>query len=445
MTKTFFKYVIPSMLAFALSGIYAIVDGFFVGNSVGDQGLATINLVYPLVALIQAAGTGVGMAGAIHFAIAEGGKRINERNRYFWITCGLLIAVSLLLTLVYLPLNKTLLHLLGRQGQLEIYGLQYMRVITVGILFQVLGVGLVPLIRNMGKSLQAMAAMIAGFLTNIVLDYLLVWILPYGLPGAAAATVLGQAVTVLWCAAVLFPVRKALKAQWDKGWEYQTTRILKLTPSPLGLTFVPNVTLILINWSAMQFGGDPAVSAYAVISYVCCVMLLLLQGVSDGTQPLFSQYYGEQKPDKVRRVRRLAFQFGLAIALASVLLLYGLRYEAAVLFGASEEIVAMVGESLPIFILGFVFVAISRIAISYFYATEKNKYAYLLIYGEPLILAALLLILPQRCGIAGTWAAVPASQLAVAVLSLGLLKKAQRKEEKIRIEQCREQTVERSC
>ena len=272
MTKTFFKYVIPSMLAFALSGIYAIVDGFFVGNSVGDQGLATINLVYPLVALIQAAGTGVGMAGAIHFAIAEGGKRINERNRYFWITCGLLIAVSLLLTLVYLPLNKTLLHLLGMQGQLEIYGLQYMRVITAGILFQVLGVGLVPLIRNMGKSLQAMAAMIAGFLTNIVLDYLLVWILPYGLPGAAAATVLGQAVTVLWCAAVLFPVRKALKAQWDKGWEYQTTRILKLTPSPLGLTFVPNVTLILINWSAMQFGGDPAVSAYAVISYVCCVM-----------------------------------------------------------------------------------------------------------------------------------------------------------------------------
>ncbi len=64
------------------------------------------------------------------------------------------------------------------QGQLEIYGLQYMRVITAGILFQVLGVGLVPLIPHMGKSLQAMAAMIAGFLTNIVLDYLLVWILP---------------------------------------------------------------------------------------------------------------------------------------------------------------------------------------------------------------------------------------------------------------------------
>ena len=247
MTKTFFKYVIPSMLAFALSGIYAIVDGFFVGNSVGDQGLATINLVYPLVALIQAAGTGIGMAGAIHFAIAEGGNRMNERNRYFWITCGLLVLASVVLTLVYLPLGGTLLRLLGAQGALESYGREYITVITMGILFQVLGVGLVPVIRNMGKSIQAMAAMIAGFLTNILLDYVFVWVLPYGLAGAAAATVLGQAVTMIWCLAVLYPLRKMLKAQWDKGWEYQTTRILKLTPSPLGLTFVPNVTLILIN------------------------------------------------------------------------------------------------------------------------------------------------------------------------------------------------------
>ena len=161
MTKTFFKYVIPSMLAFALSGIYAIVDGFFVGNSVGDQGLATINLVYPLVALIQAAGTGIGMAGAIHFAIAEGGNRMNERNRYFWITCGLLVLVSVVLTLVYLPLGGTLLRLLGAQGALESYGREYITVITMGILFQVLGVGLVPVIRNMGKSIQAMAAMIS--------------------------------------------------------------------------------------------------------------------------------------------------------------------------------------------------------------------------------------------------------------------------------------------
>ena len=63
--KEFFRYVIPSMLAFALSGIYAIADGFFVGNALGDNALAAINMAYPLTAFLQAVGTGIGMGGAV--------------------------------------------------------------------------------------------------------------------------------------------------------------------------------------------------------------------------------------------------------------------------------------------------------------------------------------------------------------------------------------------
>lgn len=75
--REFFSYVIPSLLAFALSGVYCIVDGFFVGNSIGDVGLTTINIAYPAVALLQAAGTGIGMGGAVHYSIrlAAGKKR----------------------------------------------------------------------------------------------------------------------------------------------------------------------------------------------------------------------------------------------------------------------------------------------------------------------------------------------------------------------------------
>ena len=70
-TKIFFQYVIPSILAFALSGIYSIVDGFFVGNQVGDAGLSAINVAYPIVALIQAAGTGIGMGGAVCYSKSQ--------------------------------------------------------------------------------------------------------------------------------------------------------------------------------------------------------------------------------------------------------------------------------------------------------------------------------------------------------------------------------------
>lgn len=73
--KTFFKYVFPSILSFALSGVYAIVDGFFVGNSLGDVGLSAVNIAYPIVAFIQAVGTGLGMGGAIYYSIYMAEKK----------------------------------------------------------------------------------------------------------------------------------------------------------------------------------------------------------------------------------------------------------------------------------------------------------------------------------------------------------------------------------
>lgn len=73
--RTFFQYVIPSVLSFALSGVYTIVDGFFVGNSIGDLGLSAVNIAYPIVAVIQAVGTGIGMGGAIYYSIYKAEKR----------------------------------------------------------------------------------------------------------------------------------------------------------------------------------------------------------------------------------------------------------------------------------------------------------------------------------------------------------------------------------
>ncbi len=76
--RDFFRYVIPSMLAFALSGVYAIADGFFVGNALGDNALAAINIAYPLTAFLQAVGTGIGMGGAIEYAINAGNQNENR-------------------------------------------------------------------------------------------------------------------------------------------------------------------------------------------------------------------------------------------------------------------------------------------------------------------------------------------------------------------------------
>ena len=109
----FFRDVAPSVMAFALSGVYTIVDGFFVGNSLGDNGLAAINLGFPIAAFIQAAGTGAGLSGAIRFTILRGQKRENEARACFSSTVLLLALISILLTGGIFAALSPLLRLLG--------------------------------------------------------------------------------------------------------------------------------------------------------------------------------------------------------------------------------------------------------------------------------------------------------------------------------------------
>lgn len=192
--KEFFHYIIPSMLAFALSGVYAIADGFFVGNALGDSALAAVNIAYPLTAFLQAVGTGIGMGGVIQYAISVGTENHKRGRQYFGMSLIMLTVSGILLSILLLLSAPVVLRFFGASGTIGELAREYILYIAFGAIFQVLGTGLVPFIRNMGGAFSAMAAMIAGFLTNIFLDYLFVWHLPFGMMGAAVATVIGQAV-----------------------------------------------------------------------------------------------------------------------------------------------------------------------------------------------------------------------------------------------------------
>ncbi|MDO5396402.1 MAG: MATE family efflux transporter [bacterium] len=195
--KTFFRYVIPSVLSFALSGVYAIVDGYFVGNSMGDIGLSAVNIAYPIVAVIQALGTGIGMGGAIYYSINKAEGKEKEAGEFTAGALWVLIIASAILTFSIFFLNNPLLRLLGAEGSLLSLGEEYIAIIALGAGLQIIGTGLIPFIRNHGGSFYAMFAMVAGFITNIILDYLFVWVLGQGVEGAARATVIGQGITML--------------------------------------------------------------------------------------------------------------------------------------------------------------------------------------------------------------------------------------------------------
>ena len=415
--RGFLKFVLPSMLAFALSGVYSIADGFFVGNQLGDNALAAVNVAYPVTAFIQAAGTGIGMGGAIQFSIAASGDQPEKRGKFFAASCILLAAASVLLTLVFAFASAPLLRLFGAEGETYVLAEEYLKLIVYGAVFQIFGTGLVPFLRNMGGSVAAMAAMIAGFVTNIVLDYVFVWVTGWGMTGAAAATVIGQAVTLAVCAGYLFLKKQKPDFRLGQGAGSILGKVLLVGLSPLGLTFSPNITLILVNKSAALSGGEFAVACYAAVSYVSCEALQLLQGVSDGCQPLMSRSFGENDEAGAKRVRNYGFVLAAVTALVCCVALFLVRNHIAGLFGASEEVSAQVANILPLFSIGYLFASVSRMTSAYFYATNKTGRAYILIFGEPAALLVFLLFMPQLLGIGGTWLSVPLSQIVIAAVS----------------------------
>ena len=241
--------------------------------------------------------------------------------------------------------------------------------------------------------------------------------------GAAAATVIGQAVTLAVCVIFLLRKRERPSLSFHKESLLMAGKVLFVAISPFGLTFSPNITLILINKSAVFYGGDMAVACYASISYLSSVVFLLLQGVSDGSQPLISLCYGKKEGAKAVSYRNMAYRFALGVSAVCMLVIFFNRGNAAALFGASREVTEHVGRIFPVFIAGYLFVGFSRITTSYFYATEKNRLAYLLIYGEPLCLLLFLSIFPKLWGIEGTWITIPLSQLCMMLLSLLFIRK----------------------
>lgn len=419
--REFFRYVIPSMLAFALSGIYSIADGFFVGNELGDGALTAINVAYPLTAFIQSTGTGIGMGGAILYTLAANSASAGAKDKYFGMAVLLLVLFGAVLTGAVYFLSPPILRLFGASGDIFTLAEEYMRLIALGSLFQVFGTGLTPFIRNMGGAVAAMFAMIAGFLTNILLDYLFVWVIPWGMSGAALATVIGQAATFFVCLGFLIVRRQKPSFRFGRGGARIAGKTLLLGLSPFGLAFSPQFMLIFVNFSSSAVGGEFALRCFAPVSYAVSVILLLLQGVSDGCQPLVSREIGRGNMRSARAVRNMALAFALVLAAVCAAALFVVRGDISRVFGASDEVTEEVGRILPLFIAGFLFIAVSRICTAFFYATGSAWRAYLIIYGEPLCLLLLLFIVPACMGIWGTWLSVPLSQALLAVLSVVLV------------------------
>lgn len=423
MKKKYAGYIFPSMLSFLLTGIYSIIDGIFVGRAMGDPGLAAINIAWPLVSLIISLGTGIGMGAAVVVSLNKGAgdeakARRTEGNAFFLLTMDAILLV-LFLYLFHIPL----LILLGAEGELLPLASDYVRYILLGGVIQVLASGMIPLMRNHGASFYAMCSMALGCITNIFLDYYFVIALNLGLKGAALATVFGQALTLIL--GIAFYIRKKNRLPVSSILPRKDTvlAILKVAVSPFGLTYLPSITIIFMNLQSLKYGGEEAVSAYAVLAYIISFMELLVQGIGDGSQPLLSLCQGSGDKKSLKTYAKWTFTLGIGFGIAGAAIFLLVRNILPAFYGTSPEAAAYIVHAAPAFALVMALYGLTKPAVSFFYATHRVIRSSLLVYGEIILTLAFILVLPLFSGIDGVWYTIPAVQIVLGIASIIFLKK----------------------
>lgn len=397
-------------------GTYTNIDGLFIGNRAGDDGLAAINIAWPIVAFITSLGSGLGVGAAVvinglrgknEYALAEKAK-----PAALWLPVAGGAAATIFCLLVYSPL----LTLLGAESIVKTYAENYSLVISLGAIFQVIGASAVVLLRNEGKTYSALIYTAIGLAVHVGLDFLTVK--KFALYGVAAATVVSQAVVA---ALSLFSLlrrgdksAKTPSAQ-ERSDKEKTPRfallVLKNSVAPFGLNFVPSMVLTFTNFFALKIGGTTAVGAYAVMSYVLYTYDYVFQGVCDGAQPVFSYYRGANDIHEERNTLYKTIITMTALSVAFIALTPVAIIFLPDVFAVSAEAAQMIKTGFIIYAFAYPLKAAVKFICAYAYSTGKVALSNIITFLDPFLFTPLSLLVLSPTGTSGLWAALPVSQL----------------------------------
>ena len=201
MIKEFFKYALPSALAMFVSSLYTIIDGIFVGQGVGDSALAAVNIVMPFTIMLFGIATMFAVGGGDLVSKSIGANNKEKAVKIFRQVFKFLLIISIVISLVAVVFSKYIVRILGATDTLVPLASTYLRYYSLFCIPNLVGIALNSFVRNDGRPKLAMISTLLGAVTNIILDYIFIFPLGFGIKGAAIATGLGQIVTI----AILLP------------------------------------------------------------------------------------------------------------------------------------------------------------------------------------------------------------------------------------------------
>lgn len=420
LSRLFWRYVTPTVAAMLITGIYVTIDGIFVGHVLGQDGMAGLMLAYPICAVLYAVGAliGMGASSLVSFYLGQGNPA--KARHIVGNALVIVLLASALLSFIGIRYGEPMLAWMGAEGDIFTAGLSYLQAYAWLGVFAVLSMAFSSLLRNDGRPGFVTLIMVVGGLLNVLLDYLLMVVFPFGLAGVATATMLSQAVTGLACLWHFFTPRSQLRISWD------TLRpdlrlmgeTVRLGISSFLMYLYLSVVLALHNKALLAVGTSLHVAAYGVISYTEAFFYLVFEGIAMGIQPIASFNAGAGHWRRVLRIRNLALGVTLGIALCAMFPLY-LWPEAAVYLFAGDNATLLPVASLGIWLYfwGLPMEGLLLVGATYFQAINRARIASLLTGGKLVLIGGFLWGFSTLWGVPGVWLALPTcSSLLVLVM-----------------------------
>lgn len=392
--RLFFRYAVPQMLGLLFNSVYTIVDGVFIGNRLGREAMAAAAVAVPLleilIAMALAAASGAGVLIAVRLECHEEdlARRIFGNAVLLLGSTGIFIAVFGNLFLY--PLAS----LLGAAPDVLPMAAVYLRYIVTFAPFQLFSFLLGGMVRNDGRPALAMAAMILGALSNVLLDYVFMYPLNMGIAGAALATALGPVFSVL----MLLPhfIRRKgclylIRCRWELS---DTGRILACGFPAFIMEFSIGIITFIYNTAITHCGyGEMGLAAYLLIGYLMLIVLTLFLGMSEGLQPVFSYFAAAGKQKRMRAMYRFsaaAFLLTGVVSYGIILLFSGHFY---MLFTAADlELADFAAARSPAYFWGYMVAGFNILMVSYWQSAQKGRPALTVSLLRSLLLPPILVV-----------------------------------------------------
>lgn len=406
------RFSIPAIIAMLLTAMITIADGFFIGNYVGKEGIAAVNLGLPVVYLYLGVGLMVSVGGAAIAGMALGSGDQEQANQVFRQTTSTTAVLSALISVILIFCFSPMLTVLRAEGQVARYFREYYQIMLLELPVMVVNSSLGMFIRGDGEPAYEMKVSLLNVVLNILLDYWFAARLGWGVSGIGAASLISALVS-LACSLYYF-LRKAA------AYRFGAFRVSGITAIRMILNgsseFIgemsTGIAMFAYNAVIMRKAGVDGVTAFTIVGYVAYGFSMIIVGFGQGASPLISFVYGAEAKDLAARIRKETCRYVFGAGVLVFLVMTGVSGWYGSVFVQSETVKGMVRYGMKIFMVSFFFSGFNAVTSFYFTAVGKAFESAVISCSRGLaVLLLCIAALPALFGMTGVWMAAPATEI----------------------------------